>query len=115
MICRPRRGRTTPHELVWRRSHQLLVGWQIGRVVADPARVPEAAIRGGWLETVYYRLHGSPRMYYSGYDDAFLDGIAVKLVAAPAEAWRIFDNTTLAAATGNALGVVERVRNAGRR
>ena len=106
-----------PHHTSWfgDEAHQLLMAWQIGRVVADPARVSEAAIRGGWLETVYYRLHGSPRMYYSGYDDAFLDGIAVKLVAAPAEAWCISDNTTLGAATGNALGVVERVRNAGRR
>ncbi len=46
----------------------LLVRHRIGRVAADPAVVPAAALPGGWPGTVYYRLHGSPRKYWSVYD-----------------------------------------------
>ncbi|HYW50263.1 MAG TPA: DUF72 domain-containing protein [Gemmatimonadaceae bacterium] len=88
----------------------LLTAWQVARVAADPARVPEAAIPGGWPGMVYFRLHGSPRMYYSAYDDAYLDRVAAQLGEAPADAWCIFDNTTLGAATENALGVLERTQ-----
>lgn len=91
-------------------AERLLVAWRVARVAADPARVPAAAELGGWPGTVYYRLHGSPRTYYSAYDDAYLDAVAERLRATLADAWCIFDNTTLGAATGNALGVLERLR-----
>jgi uncharacterized protein YecE (DUF72 family) len=53
---------------------------------------------------VYLRLHGSPRMYYSSYEDAFLERIA-SLIAKQSSAtvWCIFDNTVLGHATANAL------------
>lgn len=38
---------------------------QIARVAADPASVPAAALPGGWEGLAYYRLHGSPKIYYS--------------------------------------------------
>ncbi len=90
----------------------LLVIYRVGRVAADPAIVPAAAEPGGWLKTAYFRLHGSPRMYYSAYDDPYLDALAGRLRAAAhrAEAvWCIFDNTTLGAATGDALRLLERL------
>ena len=88
----------------------LLTVWEVARVAADAARVPADAVAGGWPATVHYRLHGSPRMYHSCDNDAFLDRVAEQLLSAPTGAWCIFDNTTLGAATGHALGVAERVR-----
>jgi uncharacterized protein YecE (DUF72 family) len=87
----------------------LLAEWRVARVAADPARVPAAAEPGGWPGNAYYRLHGSPRTYYSAYDAAFLDALAPRLAAAPAGAWCIFDNTALGAATADALGLLARL------
>jgi uncharacterized protein YecE (DUF72 family) len=44
----------------------------VARVAADPAVVPEAVRPGGWTGLVYYRLHGSPRIYYSAYAPEYL-------------------------------------------
>ena len=41
-----------------------------------PGAVPTAAEPGGWDGLVYYRLHGSPRMYYSAYTAEYLDSLA---------------------------------------
>ena len=84
----------------------LLIKHHVARVAADPARVPEAAHPGGWEGLAYYRLHGSPQMYYSDYSVEYLAMIAAELRSgAPHQSarWCIFDNTTLGAATGNAL------------
>ena len=87
----------------------LLAEHRIARVAADPAVVPRAAEPGGWNGLVYYRLHGSPRLYYSSYDDAALDALAAKLKAAAQRgpAWCIFDNTAAGAAMDNALHLQE--------
>ncbi|WP_236960730.1 DUF72 domain-containing protein [Methylobacterium durans] len=61
----------------------------------------------------YYRLHGSPRIYYSAYKPVTLDAIAVRLAVAKRDAmptWCIFDNTADFAATGDALATVDRLR-----
>jgi uncharacterized protein YecE (DUF72 family) len=82
----------------------------VARVAADPARVPEAGEPGGWPGLRYYRLHGSPRMYYSAYSGEYLAALAARLqadAAAGRTVWCIFDNTTLGAATGNALDLAE--------
>ena len=80
---------------------------RITRVAADPAVLPKAGMPGGWGGFVYYRLHGSPRTYYSAYDDAALHAIAERLHAATVPAWCIFDNTALDAATANALDLTD--------
>jgi uncharacterized protein YecE (DUF72 family) len=57
-------------------------------------------------EIVYFRLHGSPRRYYSDYTDEQLQLIRARIDAACQESkqvWCIFDNTALGCATGNAL------------
>ena len=77
----------------------------IGRVAADPARHPRAATPGGWTGIAYWRLHGSPRMYYSSYDDAALQALAEAVRITPAERWCMFDNTTSGAAAANALSL----------
>ncbi len=90
---------------------ELLVRAKVARVAADPARVEEAAVPGGWDGLVYYRLHGSPRTYYSRYTEEYVDGLAgaVRGVRAEAEVWVIFDNTASGAAIHNALELGNRV------
>ncbi len=81
-----------------------LIDWRVARVAADPAKVPAAAHPGGWPELVYWRLHGSPRMYYSPYEAPVLDQLAENLRASgAAERWCVFDNTTSGAAAADAL------------
>ena len=89
-----------------------LVEHRVARVAADPAPVPAAGEPAGWSELVYFRLHGSPKIYYSNYDDAYLDELAERMRAAVGHArdvWCIFDNTALDAATPNALGLIARL------
>jgi uncharacterized protein YecE (DUF72 family) len=98
-----------PRHPTWFTSEadSLLREYRVGRVAADPAVVPEGANPGGWPGFVYYRLHGSPRIYYSAYGEAFCADIAGRLTdaSARADAWCIFDNTASGAATGDALAV----------
>ncbi|MBL6082032.1 DUF72 domain-containing protein [Belnapia sp. T18] len=83
----------------------VLVEHRIARVAADPAPVPRAAEPGGWQALNYFRLHGSPRMYYSPYPQAFLDRLRHRLSSLNVEVWCIFDNTAEGAATHDALAV----------
>ena len=90
------------------RVEKILTDLLIARVAADPARVPEAGAPGAFDKLVYYRLHGSPRIYYSAYPREYLEQISAALqehAARGAEVWCIFDNTALGAATRDALGV----------
>ena len=77
----------------------------VGRVAADPAVVPAGAVPGGFPGTRYYRWHGSPRTYYSGYSTEALQALADAVHAGPAGAspWIIFDNTAVGAALENAF------------
>ena len=90
-------------------AEQLMRRHRIARVAADPPRVPAAAEPGGDSTLVYYRLHGSPRIYWSDYEPARIAAQAERLRQVATEAierWCIYDNTTLGAATGNALALV---------
>lgn len=109
VVCEPRHASWFSQE-----AECLLADFRIARVAADPAPVPQAAHPGGWQGLVYYRLHGSPRIYYTDYSDEALTILAEKLRAASesAEVWCIFDNTALGAAMGNALWLEERLGSA---
>ena len=103
-----------PRHASWFESgaDDLLRGFEVARVAADPARVPEAMEPGGWRGLCYYRLHGSPRIYYSAYSEEYLDVLASRMrteTAAGRNVWCIFDNTTLGAATRNALDLRSRL------
>jgi uncharacterized protein YecE (DUF72 family) len=101
IVCEPRHASWFVPEV-----ETLLDGLQIARVAADPAPVPGADEPGGWRGLSYYRLHGSPRIYYSAYSAEYLAAIAEVLTrdaAAGIEPWCIFDNTAAFAATGDAL------------
>ncbi|APW36850.1 hypothetical protein RD110_06290 [Rhodoferax koreense] len=108
VVCEPR-------HLSWFEpaADRMLVKLRVGRVAADPARCPAAAVPGGWLgpagdgagAVLYHRWHGSPRIYYSAYGDAWLRAQAEQLQRWPASAerWCIFDNTASGAAASDAL------------
>ena len=90
----------------------MLQEFQIARVAADPAVVAQAAHPAGWPGLVYFRLHGSPRRYYSAYPQDFLSRLAEELSSLSSSktpAWCIFDNTASGAALGNALELMSRI------
>ena len=91
-------------------AEQLVTKHRVARVAADPAVVSEAAEPGGWDGLVYYRLHGSPKVYHSAYAAEYLEALAKSLsfAARSAAVWCIFDNTAAGAATANALDVLDR-------
>lgn len=91
------------------RAEALLLSNRVGRVAADPAVVPAAALPGGWPGIVYYRLHGSPRKYWSSYDEHRLSQWAQALNALPRShsAWCVLDNTASSGAAANALQMLE--------
>ena len=83
-------------------AERLLLQYRVARVAADPALIPAAAELAGGPQTVYFRLHGSPKIYYSAYSEAYLDALALRLQAAAQEAeqvWCVFDNTAEGEAT----------------
>ena len=85
-------------------ANALLVGYRVARVAADPGTAPKAREPGGWNGLVYFRLHGSPRKYWSPYTADYIETLAHALRAAraSADAWCVFDNTASGAALENA-------------
>jgi uncharacterized protein YecE (DUF72 family) len=84
----------------------------IARVAADPARQSRAAVPAGDSRLQYFRLHGSPRIYYDAYSDAALRGIERRLRRPRhgcAQRWCVFDNTALGHAVANALELIGHV------
>jgi len=63
-----------PRHLSWfsARAEATLSRYGVSRVAADPARNPNASEPAGTQSLIYYRLHGSPRIYYSSYSMEFL-------------------------------------------
>lgn len=90
-----------PRNLTWACDESILLikEYNVTKVFADPEKCPGVNIG---LEK-YYRLHGSPEIYCSNYEDGYLENIYSELSALPHEAWCIFDNTALGHATTNAL------------
>jgi len=110
VVCEPRHA-----SWVSDAATRALIEWRIGRVAADPPRTGPAESPGGWLgpagdgagATIYYRLHGAPRVYWSRYSSEELELWTHRLRAWPASAdvWCIFDNTAGGAALENALEI----------
>jgi len=99
VVCEPRHA-----SWVTAGADALLTRYRVARVAADPARASGLERPGGWPGLVYYRLHGSPRTYWSRYDAVFIDALARSIGSLPAsvEAWCMFDNTASGAAIENA-------------
>ena len=68
--------------------------------------MPTAAEPAGWRGLTYLRLHGSPRMYYSPYGQAYVATLAERITRlAPQDVWCIFDNTAAGEAAADALNL----------
>jgi uncharacterized protein YecE (DUF72 family) len=99
LVCEPR------HETWFAASADaLLARHKVARVAADPAPAAGADRPGGWKGLVYYRLHGSPRKYWSKYEPAHIEQLAAAIAAVPSsiDVWCVFDNTASGAALENA-------------
>ncbi|NWL23287.1 DUF72 domain-containing protein [Pseudomonas umsongensis] len=99
-----------PRHESWTGAEALLVRYQIAQAAVDPLRISTDSTPRGWPGLKYWRLHGSPRIYYSPYELPRLERLAVELQTATAEgqsAWCIFDNTASGAALGNALALAQ--------
>lgn len=95
-----------PRHPSWSAAQSLLVELRIAQVAADPPRIGNDQTPSGWSGLHYWRLHGSPRVYFSEYDQERLQRLAVQLrqsAEAGIPTWCIFDNTAAGAAMGNAL------------
>lgn len=103
-----------PRHLSWftPEAAALLARLRVARVAADPAICGAAAAPGGWGGLRYWRLHGSPAIYRSSYDDR-IDRYAAAMRQdgeAADDIWCIFDNTASSAAAGNALALMHAVQ-----
>lgn len=98
VACEPRHASWFSPE-----AERALAEARVSRVAADPARTPSASQPGGWRgpggdgrgAVLYFRWHGSPRMYSSRYGRDWLAARARELARWPEEAaiWCVFDNT----------------------
>ena len=76
--------------------------------------MPGAGTPGGLNGIAYYRLHGSPRTYWSRYDANYIATLARAIVAWPptVQVWCIFDNKASGAAFETAWELQEAVMTA---
>ena len=99
VVCEPRDG-------TWfsPAADALLMQYRVARVSADPPPAAVAEQPGGWKGTLYFRMHGTPRKYWSPYTKQSIEALARKLWDAPvsSDAWCVFDNTASGAALENA-------------
>jgi uncharacterized protein YecE (DUF72 family) len=84
----------------------------VARVAADPAISEESSAPGGWDGIAYFRLHGSPRTYWSRYEATYLTRLAtrVRQIAESVDVGSIFDNTASGAAIENAWELQQLIR-----
>lgn len=85
VVCEPRNPTWFSSE-----ANAVLDTHGIGRVAADPPRGTTPVAPGGWDGIAYFRLHGSPRIYSSAYDQPFLWAIARRVTALPVPTWGDF-------------------------
>ena len=106
--------------IVWEPRHatwftpavsSLFNSYGISRVAADPPPAPEASAPAGWPRVAYFRLHGSPRIYWSRYSKADIEALATTIcnISTAEEVWCVFDNTASGAALANAWELRERL------
>jgi len=101
IVCEPR-------HVTWftEKAEGVLVDYRVGRVAADPPVHAESALPAGCADLQYFRLHGSPKTYYSAYSSDYLRKLGETLIARNREGaavWCVFDNTAEGYATANAL------------
>lgn len=94
-----------PRHLTWftDAAMALLEKYRIALVAADPAVNPAGTVPGAWPGIQYFRLHGSPKMYYSNYEESYLEALKALILPAAEHGpvWVVFDNTASGAAVTN--------------
>jgi len=97
VVCEPR-------HLSWftADAERLLCGCEVARAGVDPAKWPGSSEPGGWPGMRYFRWHGSPRIYWSPYEELWLQERAEALPR-DVPCWSVFDNTASGAALQDAL------------
>ncbi|MFT3964067.1 DUF72 domain-containing protein [Propionivibrio sp.] len=106
VVCEPRHATWFTEE-----GAETMKNAGVACVRADPP--PVAGVEpAGDLGTLYIRLHGSPEIYYSAYDEPFIEAVAARIIVARnsnTEVWCIFDNTARGEAVPNALTLMEKL------
>jgi uncharacterized protein YecE (DUF72 family) len=102
IVCEPRHETWADED-----ANELLKELRIARVAADPVRFPGGDEPGGWRGLEYWRLHGSPRIYYDSYSEEFLKELSEKLLKTDVPKWCIFDNTATFGAVDNGMLLME--------
>lgn len=100
VVCEPRHASWFTPE-----AADMLRDTGVGCVHADPLPVPGVEPAGD-PHTLYIRLHGAPKIYYSAYSNAFIEAVAGQIAEAQRsgrQAWCILDNTAHGEAIPNAL------------
>lgn len=85
---------------------ELLLESRVVRVIADPAAGQPGPHVPTSSDTLYVRLHGTPRIYYSRYAPEYVESVRRELARQTAlgkTCWCIFDNTAAFEAVPNAL------------
>ena len=103
LVCEPRHASWGTGKV-----DALLAELGVARAAVDPPRWGDDARPAGDLRLAYFRMHGSPRIYYSDYDAGRLDQLRETLKKSAStsdEVWCIFDNTAHGHAIGNALAL----------
>ena len=75
-------------------------------MAADPPLLYTDLRPSGYPHLVYFRLHGSPRVYWSSYSDDFLHPLSEQVcdrLKAGEQVWVSFDNTAAGAGATDAL------------
>ena len=111
VVCEPRHA--SWFEI---KAEAMLDAYRIGRVATDPTRMHAAHTPGAYGGIAYYRLHGSPRKYWSRYEPARIQAWANEIegLAKRQAVWCIFDNTASGAALVNALEIASLLQSGAR-
>jgi uncharacterized protein YecE (DUF72 family) len=103
MVCEPRHASWNSDAV-----EALFKEQGVTRAAVDPARWSADAAPGGARRLAYFRMHGSPRIYFSAYERRRLEQLARQLedeAQQADEVWCIFDNTAHGHALGDAMTV----------
>lgn len=106
IVCEPRHPTWFDREVA-----AMLASMNVSYVDADPSVAPAPDMPDA--RVVYIRLHGSPEIYHSPYDDTYLDCVAAEIAYkahAGRQVWCVFDNTASGFAVPNALSLLTRLQ-----
>lgn len=84
---------------------ELMKEFRISRAAVDPPLFKVDYKPGAWQGFRYFRLHGSPKKYYSRYAEEYIKELSdiIKSYSRESDVWCIFDNTAAGEGVLNAL------------